>query len=63
MADQPDHLEQAKELLANYWQREPVTNDYGEIDPVYDAACRQAELMTILVYALIALVEAERSGE
>ena len=51
-----DHLDQAQELLDNYWNREEViSNDGYTTDIQADAEARQAELLTIIAYALIGI--------
>lgn len=46
-----DHLDGAKELLANYWERD------GATDADLDTQLRQAELLSVIAYALIAIAE------
>lgn len=53
MADRD--LDNAVELMGNFWQREPVDNAYGEIDPQIDAICRIAELLSVIAHASISI--------
>lgn len=55
-------LDQAKELLDNYWDRDTVkvwSDEDGSYvtDVAHDAVARQAELQTIIAYALIDIAE------
>lgn len=51
------HKSDAEELMANYWSRDALTDQYGDVDYQADSLARVAEQLAITNYLLMALVE------
>lgn len=55
MADEYDHLDGAKQMMAQYWNRQELSDDLE-----VDAKFRIAEALPIIAEALIAIAEKGR---